>query len=442
MTPSGTMGYLDPEADELSDLFFGKAATAPLDTLLDDLQRPRRLESSRGREAEGGRARAGGRGRGEGRSGSRGGARGAGRVGRTVSRASGRTQPGGGGGGGNGEVRLSSTEFANVVYGVKNTKRAAVQSSQSSKVAVERASAVVAVRPEWVAHTDSKSPRDGAHSTTVKRVERVLSAVETNLQQAGYLAPAFSFARRAPPRPPSGKPAPERAAVGTEKEEAAVQRVRSTTTRRVPARERTTEVAFGRAVGDKPGAMPEAVRRRLERLEHEALVTVAERLIEEILTAGQVMVAAPTTTSMTAPGGAGRGRGGGGGRGGGRTRPKSGRGARGQPSSARAQPAAAASSDSSSSPAARANKTASTTTTRARRLLSDSVELHSLVHLNQLQVWTGSLTPAHLCIPARVVQCVHPHLCLCDACGGANSQLGFERLPPLSPQRFTGLCGR
>jgi hypothetical protein len=405
-TPSGTTGYLDPEADELSDLFFGEVAAAPLDTLLDDLQRPRRLGSGRGREGKGGRTGMGG-GTGGGRAGSRGGARGAGRVGRTVGRASGRTQPGGGGGG----VHLSSTEFANVVYGAKNSKSAAVRSSQSSKAAVERASAMVAVRPEWVAHTDTQVSRGGVHSTAVKRVERVLSAVQTNLQQAGYPTRAFSAAHRAPHRPPSGRPAAERAAVGTGNEEAAVQRVSSTTTRRVAANKRTTEVAFGRAVGDKPGAMPEAVRRRLERLEHEALVTVAERLIEEILTAGQVMLTAPTTTTKTAPGGgggAGRGRGGGGGRGGSRARPTSGRGDLRQPSSARAQPAGAAGGDSSSPPAARAKKTASTTTTRARRLLSDSVELHSLVHLNQLQVRTGALTRS-TCVPACVVRCVNSH---------------------------------
>ena len=182
---------------------------------------------------------------------------------------------------------------------------------------------------------------------------------------------------------------------GAEKEEeAGVQRVTSSTAatarRASSAKERTTEVAFGRAVEDKtPGAMPEAVRRRLERLEHEALVKVAERLIEEILTAGQVMVAAPTTTtSRTASGGGGRARGAGGGRGGGRARPTSGRGEqRGQPAAAAAA-AKAAGGDSSSSPAARAKQT-----TRARRLLSDSVELHSLVHLNQLQVCgLGALT--------------------------------------------------
>ena len=87
---------------------------------------------------------------------------------------------------------MSSTEFANVVYGAKSTKpaSAARRGSQSSK-----ARDVVSQRPEWVAQTDAAEvatttealPRGGgAHSTTVRRVERVLSAVETNLQQAGY----------------------------------------------------------------------------------------------------------------------------------------------------------------------------------------------------------------------------------------------------------------
>jgi hypothetical protein len=134
---------------------------------------------------------------------------------------------------------------------------------------------------------------------------------------------------------------------------------------RKPApRERTTEVAFGRTVADKPVTMPEAVRRRLERMEHEALVTVAERLIEEILTTGQVMVG-----------------GGGGGGGGGRKV----RGASGRAGSGVKQQASVTHVEHGDGVVGEAASGAGKVAGR-RRLLSDSVELHSLVHLNPLQV--------------------------------------------------------